>query len=566
MGSDLVAKLGTDNTAWDSGFKQATATAGSWSSGLTSLFSPVGAGLAAVGATVGVMAGTFALAGKGIGDFGDSLESARKLSAVLEATGGAAGVSTSEIQALAGELQQLTNFEDDATTGAAAALAAFTNVRGDVFKDAIVSAADLSVIMGGELKDNIKILGKALNDPEQGLKKLARAGVTFSDSQKQQIALMQQSGDLLGAQNMILQNVQDKFGGAAQAVADPWKQLMNTFGDTSEMIGSALMPSFRLVTSWANTGMQFVTSFSDSFMDFGIEAGAALSTFGGLLMTVGESITSTVSPAIDFISSSFGKLIEMVGLSGVSFQDLVVTALAAFENIGGITTLGVEMFKLFAVQAGAEMAHLFTETIPAYLNWFGENWQEIFITAASNTLTVFENLGTNIKSAWASVLAFFQGTPIAFDWKPLTDGFINTVSKLPDVAPRVIGELEQGLTRSVADAALSLSTSMGASREAFNQAFSNSRENMIAQFSTESKVPSGAIVPDADASHEKKATHEKAENKVALAGSSEAALIASGGQSKLEKIGEKQLGKFDTLIGAVKDIGAVDLGPGEDID
>jgi phage-related minor tail protein len=134
----------------------------------------------------------------------DAEKQGKKLDAVLASTGGAAGVSGDEIRQMAGDLQRLTDFEDDATIGAAGVLATFTQIRGDTFKSAIVAAQDLSSVMGQDLQSSVVQVGKALNDPIKGITALTRVGVSFSEQQKQQIKQLMSVGDIAGAQAVIL--------------------------------------------------------------------------------------------------------------------------------------------------------------------------------------------------------------------------------------------------------------------------------------------------------------------------------------------------------------------------
>jgi hypothetical protein len=61
-------------------------------------------------------------------------------------------------------------------------------------------------------------LGKALNDPTQGVSALSRVGVSFTDVQKDMIKKLQESGDMMGAQRIILGELEKQFGGTAEAV------------------------------------------------------------------------------------------------------------------------------------------------------------------------------------------------------------------------------------------------------------------------------------------------------------------------------------------------------------
>ena len=47
-------------------------------------------------------------------------------------------------------------------------------------------------------------------------------------------------------------------------------------------------------------------------------------------------------------------------------------------------------------------------------------------------MTVLANLGKNIRKLWQAVLDFIKGKGFKYDWTPLSDGFVNTVKKMPE--------------------------------------------------------------------------------------------------------------------------------------
>jgi hypothetical protein len=208
--------------------------------------------------------------------FREQEKAVAKLGAVLKATGGAAGLTSAEIEAFAAQRQGVTNFGDEVTLAAGAVLATFKEIKGDTFKQALVSMQDVSTLMGTDLKSSAVQLGRALNDPVAGITALTRVGVSFSEQQKQQIKSLQESGDLMGAQTLILKELQSRFGGQAEAAAEPMKQLKNTIGDVGEKIGSALAPALD-VAATALTGMLGnVNANGEAFRRFGENAALAV--------------------------------------------------------------------------------------------------------------------------------------------------------------------------------------------------------------------------------------------------------------------------------------------------
>ncbi len=110
--------------------------------------------------------------------------------AVFKSTGGAVGVTTDELQNLARNLSAVEGaslFSDDQILGAQNVLMTFTNIRDLEFADATAAVTDLSQAMGQDLQSSAVQIGKALNDPAEGITALTRVGVSFTDEQKDMV-------------------------------------------------------------------------------------------------------------------------------------------------------------------------------------------------------------------------------------------------------------------------------------------------------------------------------------------------------------------------------------------
>ena len=100
----------------------------------------------------------------------------------------------------------------------------------------------MSVALGEDSKNASIQLGKALNDPILGITSLKRVGVSFTQSQKDQIKVLVESGHKMKAQKLILKELQTEFGGAAAAAATPMDKLKATLQILSETIGRKVIP------------------------------------------------------------------------------------------------------------------------------------------------------------------------------------------------------------------------------------------------------------------------------------------------------------------------------------
>jgi hypothetical protein len=228
--------------------------------------------------------------------------------------------------------------------------------------------------------------------------------VSFSEQQKQQIKQLMSVGDIAGAQAVILGELQKEFGGAAQAVSDPFTRLGNVIGDIGESIGGAILPT---------------------------------------LQAVAEMVASQVLPGIESVQAKFAGVGDTIYSHVVpAFQQ----AIAYVTNWRAYAEIGILKVELAFVQFGNTVAHVLTETLPAYMEWFGNNWRALFTDLVSFTQTVFANLGENIGSAMEAIWEYIASggaTSLSLSWTPLLEGFKATAEALPQVAERIPSELEK---------------------------------------------------------------------------------------------------------------------------
>lgn len=395
----------------------------------------VGAARSSAGMLAGAVAGVGApLAaafgiGKSVAAFREAEQAGKKLDAALGATGGSAGVTAGEIKTLAGDLQKVTNFEDDATIAASALLAKFTNIKGDVFKQAIVSAADFSSLTGKDLPASINLIGRALNDPLKGMQLLKKSGVQLTEEQQNQVKALTKANDLAGAQGVILGAIQSRFGGAAEAMADPLTILGNMAGDFAEGIGSLVLPSLQELASFITDNLVPGSgTLTEKFTEWGIV------------------LKGWVNEALNFVSD---------GITVIGF---------GIENFGSLAELAFKSASLSAVTFVNDVVHFFTSTIPTAVQWFGQNFVDVFYTAFDLWSTAFINHWTNIKNLMVELWDFIAsggGDAIEVSWEPLTKGFVNTIKKLPDFADRIPTDLEKSLLGDVASLQDGLSEDLG---------------------------------------------------------------------------------------------------------
>lgn len=350
------------------------------------------AGLSAItGAAgkLGMVAGGVALAGiaalgagivSSIGAAMEAQDGLAELNAVIESTGGIAGITAEKAQELASSFQNITRFSDDAILAGESMLLTFTRIGSDVFPDATEAMLNLAQKFGSMEQASV-MLGKALNDPIQGVTALRRMGIQLSDTQEEQIKHFMEMNDIASAQRVILGELETQFGGLAVAAGSTAAGQMDIFwnklGDVQEVIGGAFLPAIVLMSEKLSTALdspQFqaaLTAITGGIQEVinvitPLASGdtfLALVNFQGALLRIGfspeqvgsisEAVTSIAADA-DRIGVAFSKMtgsmdvntLELITrtLDGLAFvmeriataAETAAQAVAIFQTLGGM--------------------------------------------------------------------------------------------------------------------------------------------------------------------------------------------------------------------------------------
>lgn len=171
----------------------------------------------------------------------ESAASDRELLGVLNSTGKGAAGFREELAALATELENNSNFSDEAVQHVQGLLLTFDRVGRDVMPRATQAAADLAELMDGDLQGAAIQVGKALDGQVSALK---RSGVSFTEAQEEQIKALFAAGKAAEAQNVILTQLEKQVSGQAKAARDAaggLKDMEVAAGRLQESMGSLLL-------------------------------------------------------------------------------------------------------------------------------------------------------------------------------------------------------------------------------------------------------------------------------------------------------------------------------------
>lgn len=285
---DLIAKIAGFTSGMDKAEREAQKRAKAIKGAFAGIGRTIAAGLAGIGVGIGFKAVIDATI--------DAEKAFALLDNAVKQSGGAAGRTTGQLSDMAGELQRLTTFDDEAIMGAEQLLLRFRSIQGTNFDGALKSTLDLSAALGIDLQSAAKLVGKALEDPVKGVNQLARSGVVLSEQQKELVKRLVETGDKAGAQRVILDELNRSVGNAAASLRNTLggalTGLKNAFGDLLEGKGGSV-----------SAATQGINDFADLLNSEQVKTGA--SALVGTLFEMASLATNA--------SLAVAKLLEQVG-------------------------------------------------------------------------------------------------------------------------------------------------------------------------------------------------------------------------------------------------------------
>lgn len=299
---------------------------------------------------------------------------ARETERVIQTTGASAWTTADQISELATSVSNLTGKDDELVQSSANLLLTFAKVRNeigegnDIFDQAVGLSLDLSVALGTDASSASIQLGKALNDPVKGITALSRAGVSFTAEQKEQIKTLVATGDVLGAQKVILGELKNQFGGAAEAAKTPIEALQTKLGNLQESIGTALMPTIGAIADAVGVAVDAFSALPDPVKNATvIVAGVGTAALGAipLVAKIADTFSDVVGPAmgmfrgvVDNVALGIGNLATKLGAS----QDMgakLASGLAGAVTpaLLGVTAAAVIGFGIWTAYQNAQAAN-----------------------------------------------------------------------------------------------------------------------------------------------------------------------------------------------------------------
>lgn len=267
--------------------------------------------------------------------------------------------------------------------------------RGVLMTESLDQFNERAIPVGAELA---KMFGKT----ESEIRDMASSGqISFADLQQAMVNMTSQGGMAFGG-----------MAAQSQTLGGLWSTLSDNISLALTEIGVAIVDGFDLKTVTANI-IGFVGRFRDEWLP-NIVAG---------FQWMSQNIINPVSSAL--------------GMMGGMFFDFV----SNLDIYWQIAQLQVANYSLNAV------AHITTlgRNIVSTITWAIGNWRNLLVDIANAHITVFQNVGTNLRAIWQGVLDFIAGRGFNVDFTPLLQGFESTISQMPELAKANLDSLKPSI-------------------------------------------------------------------------------------------------------------------------
>lgn len=350
-----------------------------------------------------------------------------QLKAGIKSTGDSANVTVDGMGKLAESVAAYSGQATNSISKTESLLLRFTNIRNvgpnKIFDQATVAAANMAARLGGDATQNATKLGRALNDPVHGLTLLTRAGVLFTQGQKDQIKTMVASGDTVGAQKVILAQLAVQFGGAAKAAGST---LPGELGKMKQGFNDVAAALFKLMLPALNALLPAIVSMTKFVKENISWIGPLVGIFTAAAAVIGIVVIAQWAWNVALTANPIGIIIVAIGA-------LIAGLIYFFTQ----TKLGKEVWKNVmsflgsAIKVAGDVIGNVVKFIGTIFNWL---WINVIKPVVNNITSYLHLLAFGLGWLWANVAQpILTAIGDAFAWlyknviKPVIDNIVATL-------------------------------------------------------------------------------------------------------------------------------------------
>lgn len=324
------------------------------------------------------------------------------------------------------------------------------------------------------------IIAEALSRVQDPGRKAALAVRVLGESGRQLLPMFSQGAEGLAAATAEAERLglimSTDMARASEELNDAWGRLTAVANMVTLQIGAALAPvltdiankiaaAARPVIDWIAANQELVAWLgAGAVAAVGIGTsmaalGTIMASAGAVIGAVATAVATLVSPVglvvagVAALGGAFvalqgqGTVFQWLGQTFNWFRDVAIEAFIRAQHVimnwHLYGELALRSFGLAVVTTALDLKHWFTVAVPAYLNWFGENWYQIFETAGSLLFNFGANVGENLIDLFDAIQSVLTGGNWTYVFTPLLEGFENTMKALPEIAMRELSLTEK---------------------------------------------------------------------------------------------------------------------------
>lgn len=408
MANEVEIRITADAKNAEQGIKKTETAFGRMTATFEKHRKKIGVGLTAIGA------GITALGAASVKSAQEEAIGIKQLDQALQNAGTSYDSQAASIERVIAAQQNKTNFGDEDQR---AALLNLIGVTGDYEKSmaSLPAVLDLAAARGMDLSAASTLVARAVNG-ETGA--LTRYGVSVEKGAN--------ATEVIGA-------IMEKFGGQAEAAADPMVQLKNRTGDLQQEFGKALLPALTTLANLFEKVTRHLIAFSAEHPKLSKVLFIVVGVLGGLALVLGPILIALplLAGGIGIVAGAFGALsLSMLPITAVILG--IVAAIAAAILIWKNWDAIVVFFKKTWDTAWTKIKEVFEkvmtkikELYTGKLGWLmpagplvkavlfiKDNWREAWenIKEKFSNITraikvVFEGFKSNILGIWDSLVS-----------------------------------------------------------------------------------------------------------------------------------------------------------------
>jgi len=423
MANTVEINITADPKNAQAGFKSTQTAFGKMADGIKKHRKAIGVGLSAIGA------GITALGVSAVKSAQEEAIGIAQLDVALKNVGTSYDAQAAAIEKVIAAQQNKTNFGDEAQRDA---LMGLISVSGDYESAmaALPAVLDLAAGKGMDLGAASTLVARAISGETSALK---RYGIEVEKG---------------AGSTEVIAAIMAKFGGQAEAAADPMVQLKNRVGDLQQEFGKALMPALTSMAVLLEKVTTKLIAFSTEHPQLTKVLMIVVAALGAVALVVGPLLLllPTMAASIGILSVAFGSLsLSMlpVTLAVVGIAAAITAGILIWRNWDKIVlALKVTFDKVFNFISAIvkKVFSTITDLYNSKLGWIlpggslikaifflRDNWEKIFDTIKAVFSRVTGAVMTTALSFKTRIVNVFSG---------IKDGIVGAFTSVKD---RVLG-------------------------------------------------------------------------------------------------------------------------------